>query len=162
MSGMEESQLVNTIGHSAGAIIFGIFLVLLLRDRAPTGLRSSWRSLSAAALAFLWNIGSLTVLTHSLGSRSDLLVAFSFSVLSLLPAVLFDLSLDGQLRPIIGAGYALSFLAVAMHLWQIADPSRDYQRKALLLITVGFATLTWPSSNLLVNQITDRLWQALL
>jgi hypothetical protein len=72
MSGMEESQLVNTIGHSAGAIIFGIFLVLLLRDRAPTGLRSSWRSLSAAALAFLWNIGSLAVLTHSLGSRSDL------------------------------------------------------------------------------------------
>src|ERR1700716_2431611 len=50
MSGMEESQLVNIIGHSAGAIIFGIFLVLLLRDRAPTGLRSSWRSLSAAAL----------------------------------------------------------------------------------------------------------------
>ncbi len=142
MSGMEESQLVNIIGHSAGAIIFGIFLVLLLRDRAPTGLRSSWRSLSAAALAFLWNIGSLTVLTHSLGSRSDLLVAFSFSVLSLLPAVLFDLSLDGQLRPIIGAGYALSFLAVAMHLWQIADPSRDYHRKALLLITVGFASLT--------------------
>src|SRR6202171_449806 len=142
MSGMEESRLVNIIGHSAGAIIFGIFLVLLLRDRAPTGLRSSWRSLSAAALAFLWNIGSLAVLTHSLGSRSDLLVAFSFSVLSLLPAVLFDLSLDGQLRPIIGAGYALSFLAVAMHLWQIADPSRDYHRKALLLITVGFASLT--------------------
>jgi two-component system LytT family sensor kinase len=76
MSGMEESQLVNIIGHSAGAIIFGIFLVLLLRDRAPTGLRSNWRSLSAAALAFLWNIGSLTVLTHSLGSRSDFLVAF--------------------------------------------------------------------------------------
>jgi two-component system LytT family sensor kinase len=142
MSGMEESQLVNIIGHSAGAIIFGIFLVLLLRDRAPTGLRSSWRSLSAAGLAFLWNIGSLAVLTHSFGSRSDLLVAFSFSVLSLLPAVLFDLSLDGQLRPIIGAGYALSFVAVAMHLWQLTDPSRDYHRKALLLITVGFASLT--------------------
>ena len=142
MSGMEESQLVNIIGHSAGAIIFGIFLVLLLRDRAPTGLRSSWRSLSAAALAFWWNIGSLAVLTHSSGSRSNLLVAFSFSVLSLLPAVLFDLSLDGQLRPIIGAGYALSFLAVAMHLWQVVDPSREYHRKALLLITVGFASLT--------------------
>ncbi len=162
MSSMEESQLVNTIGHSAGAIIFGIFLVLLLRDRAPTGLRSSWRSLSAAALAFLWNIGSLAVLTHSLGSRSDLLVAFSFSVLSLLPAVLFDLSLDGQLRPIIGTGYALSFLAVAMHLWQIADPSRDNQRKALLLITVGFASLTlrlsrlWREGMLLLTVLLNR------
>jgi hypothetical protein len=29
-----------------------------------------------------------------------------------------------------------------MHLWQIADPGRDYHRKALLLITVGFASLT--------------------
>jgi two-component system LytT family sensor kinase len=142
MLNVEEPQLVNTIGHSAGAIIFGIFLVLLLRDRAPTGLRSRRGSLSAAVLAFLWNIGSLAVLTHTLGSRTDLLVAFSFSVLSLLPAVLFDLSLDGQLRPIVGAGYLLSFLAVAMHLWQIADPSRDYQSKALLLITVGFASLT--------------------
>ncbi|HEY4050613.1 MAG TPA: histidine kinase [Acidobacteriaceae bacterium] len=142
MPGMEQSQLVNIIGHSAGAIIFGIFLVLLLRDRAPTGLRSRRGSLTAAALAFLWNIGSLAVLTHSFGRRSDLLVAFSFSVLSLLPAVLFDLSLDGQFRPIIGAGYALSFVAVAMHLWQLADPTRDFQRKALLLITVGFAGLT--------------------
>jgi two-component system, LytTR family, sensor kinase len=142
MPGMEQSELVNTLGHSAGAIIFGIFLVLLLRDRAPTGLRSRRKSLSAAALAFLWNIGSLAVITHSFGSRSDLLVAFSFSVLSLLPAVLLDLSLDGQFRPIIGAGYALSFVAVVMHLWQLADPSRDYQRKALLLITVGFASLT--------------------
>jgi two-component system, LytTR family, sensor kinase len=142
MPGMEQSELVNTLGHSAGAIIFGIFLVLLLRDRAPTGLRSRRKSLSAAALAFLWNIGSLAVITHSFGSRSDLLIAFSFSVLSLLPAVLLDLSLDGQFRPIIGAGYVLSFVAVVMHLWQLADPSRDYQRKALLLITVGFASLT--------------------
>jgi two-component system LytT family sensor kinase len=142
MPGMEQSQLVNTIGHFAGAIIFGIFLVLLLRDRAPTGLRSRRKSLSAAVLAFLWNIGSLAVLTLGVGSRSDVLVAFSFSVLSLLPAVLLDLSLDGQFRPIIGAGYGLSFVAVALHLWQLADPSRDYQRKALLLITIGFAGLT--------------------
>jgi two-component system LytT family sensor kinase len=168
MPSMEESQLVNTIGHSAGAIIFGIFLVLLLRDRAPAGLRSSRGSLSAAALAFLWNIGSLAVLTHALGSRTDLLVAFSFSVLSLLPAVLFDLSLDGQLRPIVGAGYALSFLAVAMHLWQIADPSRDYQRKALLLITVGFASLTCAAliglavqSDREKRKITSRMFAAM-
>jgi hypothetical protein len=139
---MEQSQLVNIIGHSAGTIIFGIFLVLLLRDRAPTGLRSRRGSLSAAALAFLWNIGSLAVLTHILGSRSDLLVAFCFSVLSLLPAVLLDLSLNGHFRPIIVAGYVLSFAAVAMHVWQLTDPSRDYQSKALLLITVGFAGLT--------------------
>ena len=30
---MNESLLVNALGHSAGLLIFGIFLVLLLRDR---------------------------------------------------------------------------------------------------------------------------------
>jgi two-component system, LytTR family, sensor kinase len=142
MPGMEESQLVNVFGHSAGAIIFLIFLVLLFRDRAATGLRSSRGSLIAATLALLWNAGSLAVLTHQSGNRSDLLIAFSFSVLSMLPAVLFDLSLGDQLRPIVRVGYALSLLAVAMHLWQLADPSQNYQRKALLLITIGFASLT--------------------
>jgi hypothetical protein len=79
MSGMEESQLVNIIGHSAGAIIFGIFLVLLLRDRASTGLRSSWRSLSAAAWRFsgisrLWLYSHIALeagLTFSLHSVSQ-------------------------------------------------------------------------------------------
>ena len=62
MNSLHELQLVNTLGHSAGAIIFGIFLYLLLRDRAGTRLRGSWLSVAAASLAFLWNVGSLAVL----------------------------------------------------------------------------------------------------
>ena len=51
--------LVNTIGHCAGAIAFGILFYLFLLDwRRATAERSLLPSI-AAALAFLWNMGSL-------------------------------------------------------------------------------------------------------
>ncbi len=51
--------LVNTIGHCAGVIVFGILLYLLLLDwRRATGERSVLPGF-AAGLALLWNLGSL-------------------------------------------------------------------------------------------------------
>ena len=59
---IHEPVLVNTIGHCAGAVLFGMLLYFFLlnwrhdreeRTRLPT---------LAAALAFLWNIGSLVAL----------------------------------------------------------------------------------------------------
>lgn len=144
MSNLHEPQIVNILGHSAGAIIFGIFLFLLLRDRAGTRLRGSWLSAFAASLALLWNIGSLSVLLAS-SSHSEyvgLVVFFSFSVLSLLPAVLLQLSLEGSFRPLITGGYALSLVAIGMHLRELIRPGQLSEQRALLLITVGFAILT--------------------
>src|ERR1700676_2623110 len=94
-----EPVLVNIIGHSAGAIIFGIFLYLLLRDRPAARLRGSWRTLAAAALAFLWNLGSLAALIVNTRTHAEpqLLLAVAFSILSVLPAVLLDLSLANRL-----------------------------------------------------------------
>jgi hypothetical protein len=66
MSTFHEAQLVNAIGHSAGAIIFGIFLYLLLRDRSGARLRGSWLSFAAGGLA-----------EHRLSCRSDHLTAKS-------------------------------------------------------------------------------------
>ena len=40
---MNESLLVNTLGHSAGVLIFGIFLYLLIEDRAARRLRGDPR-----------------------------------------------------------------------------------------------------------------------
>src|ERR1700745_3479049 len=96
MPRLHEPQIVNILGHFAGAIIFGIFVYLLLRDRAGTRLRGSWLSVAAAGRAFLWNAGSLSVLVVSSASSgyTRVLVWFSFSVLSLLPAVLLHLSLE--------------------------------------------------------------------
>ena len=68
-------------------------------------------------------------------------VAVSFSALSLLPAVLLQVSLeDGPL--LIGAGYMLSGVAVAMHFWETGGRVAALHEAALLLITVGFLALT--------------------
>ncbi len=93
---IHEPVLVNTIGHCAGAIIFGILLYLFVvnwcRAREdPTSLPAL-----AAALAMLWNIGSLVAIATgpNSGMAADVIVAASFSVLSLLPAVLLHISLE--------------------------------------------------------------------
>lgn len=143
MSNIHEPQLVNAIGHSAGAVIFGIFLYLILRDRSGARLRGSWLSVAAAGLAFSWNVGSLAVLITAAGhsAAAEALASFCFSVLSLLPAVLLHLSLDGSFAPVIAGGYLLSVVAMGMHLWEFVDGTR-YHQPALLLITVGFSILT--------------------
>ena len=64
----------------------------------------------AAALALLWNLGSLVGLATAPrgGDISDAIVAASFSVLSLLPAVLLHISL-GPRRPVLWiTGYVVS------------------------------------------------------
>jgi two-component system, LytTR family, sensor kinase len=135
---VHEPLLVNTIGHSAGALIFGIFLFLFLKDRASSRfLRGSWLSFAAAALAFLWHLSSLAAMlaaTRNAG-HEDLYIAFAFAMLSLLPAVLLQLSLGTNLRSIVISGYALSITAAAMHVWHA-------RQTALILIPLGFGILT--------------------
>jgi hypothetical protein len=70
------------------------------------------------------------------GSQSDYLIVFSFSALSLLPAVLLDLSLSRVLKPLVRLGYSLSGVAVVMHLASLVL-GRDFRQSALVLITVG-------------------------
>jgi hypothetical protein len=141
---VNESLLVNTLGHCAGVLIFGIFLFLLIQDRSARRLRGNFKSMLAAALALVWNLASLAVL--GMGSRdiveAPVAAAFAFSVLSLLPAVLFDLSLANRLRGLARAGYALSGIAIALHMAELVHPGEMYHRVALWLITVGFGLLT--------------------
>jgi two-component system LytT family sensor kinase len=134
-----EPLLINTLGHSAGALIFGIFLFLLLRDR-----RGSWLSVAAGGLAFAWNACSLIVVTGAgiAPPIVSVITAFAFSALSLLPAVLLHLSLKGELKAVVLCGYATSAVAVVMHFVELVRPGPDSHRLALLLITVGFSALT--------------------
>ena len=144
MPNIHEPQLVNTIGHSAGAVLFGIFLFLLIRDRAGGRFRDRWQSFAAAALAFLWNAGSLAVLAtaNTNGIGAPVLVAFSFSVLSFLPAVLLHVSLGTSLRPVIAVGYLLSLTATFLHFSELSTRSVKSHEIALSLITIGFGILT--------------------
>jgi two-component system LytT family sensor kinase len=141
---VNESLLVNTLGHSAGVLIFGIFLYLLIEDRPARRLRGSTKSMLAAALALAWNLASLLVLgANTPGSTfTNITVAIGFSVLSLLPAVLFDLCLQDRYRLLARAGYALSAVAIALHVAELFREGSRYHRLGLQLITVGFGLLT--------------------
>jgi len=141
---IHEPLLVNTLGHSAGVLIFGIFLYLILRDWRNARLRNSRLPAAAAALALLWNLGSLIVLATSAipVPGTEWIVAFSFSVLSLLPAVLLHISLDGRFRPVWIAGYLLSAAAVVAHFAELLFPASNFHNRALLAITIGFGLLT--------------------
>jgi two-component system LytT family sensor kinase len=136
---VKESLLVNTLGHAAGVLIFGIFLFLLIQDRAARRLRGSTKSMLAAALALVWNLASLLVLGMGARTGSD---TVAFSVLSLLPAVLFDLCLAGRQRLLVRAGYGLSAVAIALHSMELFRHDAMYHRWGLNLITIGFVALT--------------------
>ncbi len=150
---LHEPLLVNLAGHSAGAIIFGTFLYLFLRNRKTESLQGSWWAVVAAAsLAVLWNTGSLGVLAGvSLGWRgTEWLAGLTFCALSSLPAVLFRLSLDRELRWFVRTGYALSAAAVLIQFEALLFARPDDRGVALLLITGGFGTLTAVSAAYLI------------
>jgi hypothetical protein len=144
MIGINQPLLINILGHASGALIFAIFLCLLFSGRGWSGGRGRYLSGLAAALSLVWNLGSLIVLVWPgmPAGASGLVVAISFSVLSLLPAVLLQLSLGGSQHAVVVGGYVLSAVAVGMHFWEIAGNGAALHQDALLLITVGFLALT--------------------
>jgi len=143
MPAFSDPVLINTLGHAAGALIFAIFLFLLFSGRGWSGLRGRFLSGLAAALSLVWNLGSLIVLVRP-GLPPLLLrlvIAVSFSVLSLLPAVLLHLSLVDRQPLLLVSGYVLSTVAVVMHFWEIGGNGAALHQIALLLITIGFLLL---------------------
>ncbi len=141
--------LVNTLGHCAGAIVFGILFYLLVLDwRRNRGERDVLPGI-AAALALVWNAGSLFALAtpDRADPLSDAIVAGSFSVLSLLPAVLLHISLRAS--PVVPgrmalwiAGYVVSGVAVVLHLSDLITTAPRFHYAAILLVTIGFGVLT--------------------
>ena len=135
--------MANAAGHLAGAIVFGIFLVLALRGSAVRRSREGWLSVASAGLAWLWNASSFATLVLPTGTAARwALETASFSSLSLLPAVLLHLSLNGRFRRLATCGYLLSAVATGMHLCERLQPALNLHKWALWIITAGFGTLT--------------------
>ena len=144
MLGLDQPQLINILGHAGGALIFVIFLVLLFSGRGWSGPHGRYLPALAAVLSLIWNAGSLVVLVRPNLPPLwfNLVIAVSFSVLSLLPAVLLHVALGGS-RPVLRAcGYALSAVAVGMHFWEVGGNAPALHQIALAVITVGFLLLT--------------------
>jgi len=102
----------------------------------------------------LWNIGSLIALETGPngGLTADIIIAASFSVLSLLPAVLLHTSLGTDHRALWISGYFLSAVAVALHISDLLTQAPRFHYAALLLVTLGFGGLTVISVVLEVRQ----------
>jgi two-component system LytT family sensor kinase len=143
MPGLDQPLLINVLGHAAGALIFAIFLFLLFSGRGWSGSRGRNLSALAAALSLVWNLGSLAALVRPGMPPAvlNLVVAVSFSVLSLLPAVLLHISLEGSQPALVICGYSLSGVAVVAHFLEIAGNGASLHQAALLVITVGFLLL---------------------
>ena len=139
-----DPVLINTVGHTAGILLFGLFTVLLIRDWRAHGIRHIKLSLIAALLALGWNIGSLVVLASN--DPNSRLIQFvmvaSFSVLSVLPAVLLQVVLQDKQPLIVKAGYFVSFSAVVLHLGDFLSPGNRFHQIALGAVVVGFGCLT--------------------
>lgn len=140
MNTPHEPLLANLLGYSAGTLIFAIFFVLLTLDRAGQRLRTSRLSLAAAAMALLWNAGSLALLF----TDSFALLVLTTCSLSLLPALLLDLLLDGRLRPVAYTGYLLSAASMVLHATEqwLPIPVAEMHRRTLAATAIGFAILT--------------------
>ncbi len=138
MSPAAQPLLANWIGYTAGAVVFGIFLVLVLKDLAGRGLRASWRTVAAAAMAFLWNAGALA----NLFVDSFPLRLITTAALSLLPALLLDLLMEGKTRRLIASAYAVSALSILLHALEPWFTGGSLHHRTLQWTAIGFAPLT--------------------
>jgi two-component system, LytTR family, sensor kinase len=101
---------------------------------------SAW----AAALALLWNIGDLVVLAPGLQENAavHILHVISFSALTLLPAVLLHIWLEGRYSFLRHIGYTVGSASTGSHLWAHFVNSSSPHHSALALATAGFGGLT--------------------
>jgi len=88
-----------------------------------------------------------------------IVITASFSVLSLLPAVLFQVALKGQQRLIVAAGYIVSAGAIALHFSELFYPRIRLHQAALFLIVIGFGVLTVAAFFLRYRLRPDKLTQ---
>jgi hypothetical protein len=145
--GLHEPLLVNLLGHAAGTVIFAIFMVLLLRDRAARPATRAHRiSLAAAILALVWNATSLLLLGAPAQVPANALVMAGAASLSILPAVLLHSLLGSSLPGFRYAAYALAAGATVMHLAEPFIDGPEAHRTAVLATAAGFAALTAASA----------------
>jgi two-component system LytT family sensor kinase len=124
--------------------MFGMLLCLFFVNWRCTRETRSRLPAIAAALALLWNVGSLVAIASgpASGIAADVVVAASFSVLSLVPAVLLHISLQPRRRALWVSGYVLSFTAVVLHAGDLITGLALFHYAGLLVVTIGFAVLT--------------------
>jgi signal transduction histidine kinase len=134
---------INTVGHSAGVVVFGQLGWLLYRDARRSGQAVRVLPLLSTGLALAFDL----FLLFALGFReqnafvANACAALAFAALSLLPAVLLDINLQGNARGLRLAGYLLAAVCAGLHVFEIAVENAKVHAAALLTLSIGFAVL---------------------
>ena len=141
---LRDPILINTTGHTAGLLLFGLIIILFIRDRRSHGIRRTKLSILAAFLAFSWNAGSLIALAPGSGTliSFETVMTVNFSILSLLPAVLLHVTLRDRQKALTKAGYAISATAVLLHCGELFLNGPNFHQWAIILMAGGFGVLT--------------------
>lgn len=141
---IHEPILVNTIGHSAGVLIFSYLLYLLFKDAGVSRAGRPKLAILAASLGLVWNGGSLIALGGlQQGSTLEAFAAVvSFSCLSLLPAALLSIALESDSPLLQKAGWLTSGASVCLHIGEMSYGDPQLHRVGLILITVVFTAIT--------------------
>lgn len=134
---------INAIGHSAGLIVFATLCLLLWRDAQSTGQRLRLRPVATTLLALSWDLNLLLglIFRQSWPWLANGFAALAFASLSLLPAVLLDITLAGRLRPLRWSGYGVGLVCAVLHLSEIFIELQGVHGFALTALSAGFAGL---------------------
>lgn len=134
---------VNTIGHSAGILVFGILFLLIYCDARRSQRSVRILPLLSTLLALGWDLGLLIGIAVRATSAfwANASAAIAFACLSLLPAVLLDLGTRGESRPLRLSGYILGTFCALLHLSEVFVEGPDIHSFALIALAGGFAIL---------------------
>ncbi len=138
------SVFIDTVGHCAGLVFFGLLILLLYRASPLTRRSGGNLSILAAITVFLWNLAELVAIATA---AHPLPISYpaayvGFCCLTLLPALLLDISLEGRLRELSWLGYLLSGLCITLQSEQYGFSIADRSRLALLVLSSGFVLLS--------------------
>jgi two-component system LytT family sensor kinase len=141
---LHGNHWINTVGHSAGVIVFANLGWLLYRDAQRSAQPVRALPIVSTSLALVFDL----FLLLALGFRerdafvANAFAALAFAALSLLPSVLLDISLQGQSPRLRWAGYLLGSVCALLHFAEIMVDNERVHTLALLSLAVGFSLLS--------------------
>ncbi len=141
---LHGNHWINTVGHSAGVVVFANLGWLLYRDAQRSAQPVRALPIVSTSLALVFDLFLLLALAFRERDAfvANAFAALAFAALSLLPSVLLDISLQGQSQRLKWAGYLLGSVCAFLHFAEIMVDNERVHTLALLSLAVGFAILS--------------------
>lgn len=141
---LHGNHWINTVGHSAGVVVFANLGWLLYRDAQRSAQPVRALPIVSTSLALVFDLFLLLALAFRERDAfvANAFAALAFAALSLLPSVLLDISLQGQSPRLKGAGYLLGSVCAFLHFAEIIVDNERVHTLALLSLAIGFAALS--------------------